>query len=183
MLTLLSVKNRFHEYISTLSQGLQLQYKVYLLTQTDTVFLFIGLSTGVKIYHNKKKKHSSYHVPAKTTPGHFGGPDNILLHHQAWVLPCFWLLVFLFRQFLNDNPGYWIPPCGCVTSGVIGAGPHPHGHIHQPCFDALAEPFDWRGGIKTKRETVWVSFKEHPNCLHTWKLLIALFSETVVNFP
>lgn len=51
----------------------------------------------------------------------------------------------LFGQLLDDNPGNGVPSRGSVTFGVVGAGAHPHGHVHQACFHPLAQPFNWRG--------------------------------------
>lgn len=116
--------------------------------QNDTVFLFIGLSTSIVFKLNKKKTFKLPSVmPQQTIPDHFGWWHTVILPGLVPPLHVTFIF-FLFGQFLNDNSGYWIPPCRGVTSGVVGAGPHPHGHIHQPCFDTLAQPFNWRGKKK-----------------------------------
>lgn len=96
--------------------------------------------------------------PAATIPDHFTGPDNILLLSQRGPLPS-------FGQLLDDDPGHGVPAGRRVAPGVVGAGPHPHGHVHQPRFHTLTQPFN----CKEQRQR----FRGTPS-LQTWKLIFDL---------
>lgn len=133
-----------------------------------TAFLFISLSTSIVF----KQNTNTFKLPS-VTPWPLSKPYLIISEGQitycytARIGPCLACnIYFLFGQFLNDNSGYGIPARRCITSGVVGTGPHPHGHIHQPCFHTLAQPFNWR-----EKRRAQINFREHPNCLQRLKLL------------
>lgn len=136
-----------------------------------TVLLFISLLTRKVVKQNTNTFKLASVMPWPPLIISAGQ----MLHYKDWSQPYMQhFYLFLFWQFLNDNSGYRIPACRCITSGVVGTGPHPHGHIHQPCFHTLAEPFDWR------KEKGQLQVRERPNCLQG---LGIIFLHTLVAFP
>lgn len=120
-----------------------------------TVFLFISLSTSIVF----KQNTNTFKLPS-VMPWPLGKPHLLISKGQTThcyctrigpCLACGICLFVLLGQFLDDNSGHWIPACRGITSGVVGTGPHPHGHIHQACFHPLAHPFNWREGGGKKR--------------------------------
>ena len=52
-------------------------------------------------------------------------------------------LTLRFRNFLNNDPGHWIPACGgVITSSVSGTISDPESHAHFAFVDVVTVPLN-----------------------------------------
>lgn len=118
-----------------------------------TVFCCRSLQTSVVL---KQKKKRNIQVPFALT---YPVNHNRSFQRARWrrvtgpaltsATPL-WLASSL-GQLLDDDSGHRVPASGRVTTGVVCAGPHPHGHVHQSRFHALAQAFHCKGGRRQRR--------------------------------
>lgn len=140
-----------------------------------TVFFCRSLQTSIVLKQEDKKKNIQVHISGAAT---FSGKSHPIIWEgeMTWcstgpsLTSTIWLwLDSLLGQFLDDDSGHRVPASGCITSGVVSAGPHPHGHVHQSGFHALAQALHCKGGKKVETAGwTWTHLSLTPDT--GWKL-------------